>query len=37
MAPDTVALPEGTVTALSTDLVGSTLLNQRLGDEAATG
>jgi class 3 adenylate cyclase len=29
-------LPEGTVTVLSTDLVGSTLLNQRLGDEAAT-
>ena len=32
----TIALPEGTVTVLSTDLVGSTLLNQRLGDEAAT-
>ena len=30
------ALPEGTVTVLSTDLVGSTALNQRLGDEAAT-
>ena len=29
-------LPEGTVTVLSTDLVGSTALNQRLGDEAAT-
>ncbi|MEE9280691.1 MAG: AAA family ATPase [Myxococcota bacterium] len=28
-------LPEGTVTVLSTDLVGSTQLNQRLGDEAA--
>ena len=36
MPPDAVALPEGTVTVLSTDLVGSTLLNQRLGDEAAT-
>jgi class 3 adenylate cyclase/tetratricopeptide (TPR) repeat protein len=36
MPPDPVALPEGTVTVLSTDLVGSTLLNQRLGDEAAT-
>ena len=36
MAPETVALPEGTVTVLSTDLVGSTALNQRLGDEAAT-
>src|SRR5205823_2382409 len=36
MAADTVALPEGTVTVLSTDLVGSTLLNQRLGDAAAT-
>jgi predicted ATPase/class 3 adenylate cyclase len=36
MPSDTVALPEGTVTVLSTDLVGSTLLNQRLGDEAAT-
>ena len=31
-----VTLPEGTVTVLSTDLVGSTALNQRLGDEAAT-
>lgn len=29
-------LPEGTVTVLSTDLVGSTQLNQRLGDEAAS-
>jgi class 3 adenylate cyclase/tetratricopeptide (TPR) repeat protein len=28
-------LPEGTVTVLFTDLVGSTDLNQRLGDEAA--
>ncbi len=38
MTPTTVetALPEGTVTVLSTDLVGSTLLNQRLGDAAAT-
>ena len=34
--PGDTALPEGTVTVLSTDLVGSTLLNQRLGDEAAT-
>jgi len=29
-------LPEGTVTVLFTDLVGSTGLNQRLGDEAAS-
>jgi class 3 adenylate cyclase/tetratricopeptide (TPR) repeat protein len=36
VAADTVPLPEGTVTLLSTDLVGSALLNQRLGDEAAT-
>ena len=36
MAHEPVTLPEGTVTVLSTDLVGSTLLNQRLGDEAAT-
>ena len=36
MPSDSVALPEGTVTVLSTDLVGSTLLNQRLGDAAAT-
>jgi class 3 adenylate cyclase/tetratricopeptide (TPR) repeat protein len=36
MPAETVALPEGTVTVLSTDLVGSTLLNQRLGDAAAT-
>ena len=28
-------LPEGTVTVLFTDLVGSTQLNQTLGDEAA--
>lgn len=35
MPAETVALPEGTVTVLSTDLVGSTLLNQRLGDEGA--
>src|SRR5438105_3881084 len=37
MSTGPVPLPEGTVTVLSTDLVGSTLLNQRLGDEAATG
>jgi class 3 adenylate cyclase/tetratricopeptide (TPR) repeat protein len=36
MTADAVLLPEGTVTVLSTDLVGSTLLNQRLGDQAAT-
>jgi predicted ATPase/class 3 adenylate cyclase len=36
MSPESVTLPEGTVTVLSTDLVGSTLLNQRLGDTAAT-
>jgi predicted ATPase/class 3 adenylate cyclase len=36
MSAETVSLPEGTVTVLSTDLVGSTLLNQRLGDAAAT-
>jgi class 3 adenylate cyclase len=35
MTVDTAPLPEGTVTLLSTDLVGSTSLNQRLGDEAA--
>jgi len=35
MPSDTIAL-EGTVTVLSTDLVGSTLLNQRLGEAAAT-
>jgi class 3 adenylate cyclase/tetratricopeptide (TPR) repeat protein len=32
---DRQALPEGTVTVLFTDLVGSTQLNQTLGDEAA--
>lgn len=32
---DSQALPEGTVTVLFTDLVGSTQLNQTLGDEAA--
>ena len=36
MSAEAPPLPEGTVTVLSTDLVGSTLLNQRLGDEAAT-
>lgn len=36
VSAETVPLPEGTVTVLSTDLVGSTALNQRLGDEAAT-
>jgi class 3 adenylate cyclase len=36
MAADPVLLPEGTVTVLSTDLVGSTALNQRLGDVAGT-
>ena len=36
MSPEGVPFPEGTVTVLSTDLVGSTALNQRLGDEAAT-
>src|SRR3990172_7509144 len=36
MRPEAARLPEGTVTVLSTDLVGSTLLNQRLGDQAAT-
>jgi class 3 adenylate cyclase/tetratricopeptide (TPR) repeat protein len=36
MSPEGIALPEGTVTVLSTDLVGSTVLNQRLGDAAAT-
>ena len=34
--PKATALPEGTVTVLSTDMVGSTLLNQKLGDEVAT-
>jgi class 3 adenylate cyclase/tetratricopeptide (TPR) repeat protein len=33
--PEGQALPEGTVTVLFTDLVGSTQLNQTLGDEAA--
>src|SRR6187397_1122744 len=36
MSPEGIALPEGTVTVLSTDLVNSTVLNQRLGDAAAT-
>jgi class 3 adenylate cyclase len=36
LSADAPALPEGTVTVLSTDLVGSTALNQRLGDKAAT-
>jgi class 3 adenylate cyclase/tetratricopeptide (TPR) repeat protein len=36
MSSEGPALPEGTVTVLSTDLVGSTTMNQRLGDEAAT-
>jgi class 3 adenylate cyclase/tetratricopeptide (TPR) repeat protein len=36
LSVDAAPLPEGTVTVLSTDLVGSTALNQRLGDEAAT-
>lgn len=36
MSAEAPRLPEGTVTVLSTDLVGSTALNQRLGDEAAT-
>jgi class 3 adenylate cyclase len=35
MAPESPGLPEGTVTVLFTDLVGSTRLNQKLGDEAA--
>src|SRR5271166_6323155 len=30
------SLPEGTVTVMCTDLVGSTPLNQRFGDVAAT-
>ncbi len=33
--PDGQPLPEGTVTVLFTDLVGSTQLNQALGDEAS--
>ncbi len=35
MDAESRALPEGTVTVLFTDLVGSTRLNQQLGDEAA--
>jgi class 3 adenylate cyclase/tetratricopeptide (TPR) repeat protein len=35
MAAESIPLPEGTVTVLSTDLVGSTVLNQRLGDDVA--
>ncbi len=34
MASDHQHLPEGTVTVLSSDAVGSTQLKQRLGDEA---
>ena len=30
-----VQLPEGTVTVLFTDTVGSTAVNQRLGDDVA--
>ena len=33
MPAEAVALPERTVTVLSTDLAGSTLLYQRLGDQ----
>ena len=36
MSSDPVALPEGTVTVISIDHVNSTVLNQRLGDAAAT-
>ncbi len=36
MSPERIALPEGTVTVLSIDHVDSTVLNQRLGDAAAT-
>jgi class 3 adenylate cyclase len=36
LAAEAISIPEGTVTVLSTDLVGSTQLNQRLGDSAAT-
>ena len=36
LSAEATSLPEGTVTVLSTDLVGSTALNQRLGDVAAT-
>ena len=35
MPTDVMTIPEGTVTLLSTDLVGYTLLNQALGDEAS--
>ena len=35
MSTDGTKIPEGTVTLLSTDLVGSTRLNQALGDEAS--
>lgn len=35
MSTDVATIPEGTVTLLSTDLVGSTLLNQALGDETS--
>jgi class 3 adenylate cyclase len=35
MSTDVMTIPEGTVTLLSTDLVGSTLLNQALGDESS--
>jgi hypothetical protein len=37
MSPGTVPLPGGTVAVLSAGLVGSALLNQRLGDEVARG
>ncbi len=36
MSTERIALPEGTVTVLSIDHVDSTVLNQRLGDAAAT-
>ena len=35
MAPEFQGLPEGTVTILFTDRVGSTALNARLGDDTA--
>ena len=35
MSTDGTSIPEGTVTLLSTDLVGSTRLNQALGDEVS--
>jgi len=35
MPANGTAVPEGTVTLLSTDLVGSSRLNQELGDEAS--